>query len=225
MTDGSAEQTAVPIKAEEASEETSLLRASDPKSEFEELKSGPSGSEAVWLVGTACTARALASAALAFGTLDFSTMYSETDDGQLASEDTHIQSVGTVLRLAATNVGLLGVVVFAYYNKLPTLRRLLSTPSKDLEDGQAEGERDHRWDTVKFFLTHFVALSHYWNPWTDEGHLVPILVRRSSEFFLMQAYGFISGYLGSPQANQVCQCVWCGVCECVCVCARARARV
>mmetsp|Transcript_19227 Transcript_19227/g.60486 ORF Transcript_19227/g.60486 Transcript_19227/m.60486 type:complete len:500 (+) Transcript_19227:23-1522(+) len=70
------------------------------------------------------------------------------------------------------------------------------------------GKVEHRWDTAKFTLTQVVAFSHigmtfmnrvWWGSW----------YQTFKEFWLMQTYFFISGYLSSPiPTRKRLQAVW-----------------
>jgi len=60
---------------------------------------------------------------------------------------------------------------------------------------------DSRWDRIKFVLTQVVALNHMIDPLMDEQRAPALIYRNFTEFWLMQSYSFISGYLSVPVAN------------------------
>ncbi|KAJ8600157.1 hypothetical protein CTAYLR_001914 [Chrysophaeum taylorii] len=77
---------------------------------------------------------------------------------------------------------------------LPQVRRALKGVS-----GRAEGV-EHRWDTVKFTLTVVVAFSHIGLVFVKYAWFEVYNVFK--EFWLMQTYFFISGYLSTPEPTR-----------------------
>ena len=58
-------------------------------------------------------------------------------------------------------------------------------------------EHDARWDNLKFFATMAVAVAHFVSPFEEYA---PVLaVRMCQEWWLMQTYVFMSGYLSAPR--------------------------
>lgn len=67
---------------------------------------------------------------------------------------------------------------------------------------------EHRWDTVKWTLTQVVAWSHL-SSGTSFVRSWDQVAWKYKEFWLMQTYFFISGYLSTPQpTNKRLQAVW-----------------
>ena len=58
-------------------------------------------------------------------------------------------------------------------------------------------EHDARWDNLTFFATMTVAVAHFIDPW--ESYAPVLAVRTFQEWWLMQTYVFMSGYLSAPR--------------------------
>ena len=65
--------------------------------------------------------------------------------------------------------------------------------------GRAAGV-EPRWDTLKYFLTQLVAFAHFSGFCWDYAWYAAVW--NFKEYFLMQAYVFVSGYLSTPEPNR-----------------------
>ena len=76
---------------------------------------------------------------------------------------------------------------------------------------KAKGEYDARWDNTKFFATMLVSVAHFLDPW--ELYAPVMVIRNCEEWFLMQTYAFISGYLSTPgeQTPKRLRAIWASV--------------
>ncbi|KAJ8605566.1 hypothetical protein CTAYLR_000145 [Chrysophaeum taylorii] len=80
----------------------------------------------------------------------------------------------------------------------PQIRSALRE-AKAADEGNAPSVVEHRWDTLKWTLTMLVSLTHF----TDvfEYFVWRQIYGTFKEFFLMETYMFVSGYLSTPVAT------------------------
>lgn len=89
----------------------------------------------------------------------------------------------------------LGIVfsAFAARSIVPKLRHILL--ESKLHDN-ANHHVEHRWDTLKWTLTMLVSLTHFSHVF--DGYVWREIYGTFKDFFLMQTYMFVSGYLSPP---------------------------